>query len=112
MNPTKLATTYLNAFFGETPLEDIRDILSDDLQFTGPFYKYETADDYLASLKETLPEGVVNYEILKEIEKGNTCCIVYKPEQDQEISAQLFEVVDNKITRIRFLADASRLLNS
>ncbi len=112
MTSSATAKTYLKAFFGEIPLEDIRKILADDLQFTGPFYKFDNADDYLESLNETMPQGVVNYEILKEIVKDNTYCIVYQSEQDEEISAQLFEVVDNKITRIRFMADASRLLNS
>lgn len=110
MKPIELAKNYLHAFFGETPLEEMQKILAEDVQFTGPFYKFNTADDYIESLKETMPADVIDYEIIQETENNNTCCIVYKSAQDDEISAQLFEVNDNKITRIRFLADASRLL--
>ena len=113
MTPVELAKIYMLSFFGEKPLEDMKSILAEDLQFTGSFYTYNTAEDYLESLKEAMPTEAVSYKILKEIENGNTCCLVYQSRQQgmDETMAQLFEINDNRITRIRVILDASRLLN-
>jgi hypothetical protein len=113
MSPAELAKIYLMSFFGEKPLEDMRSILNEDLKFTGPFYKYNTADDYIQSLKENMPIDAVSYRILQEFENENTCCIAYQSNNQgaDETMAQLFEVNENKITRIRLLFDASKFLS-
>jgi len=87
--------------------------LTEDLKFTGPFYKFNTAEDYIESLKENMPVDATSYEILQEYENENTCCLVYQSRTQgvDEIMAQLFEVNENKITRIRLIVDASRFLN-
>lgn len=56
------------SFFGEKPVDEMRSILKEDLKFTGPFYKYNTAEDYIQSLKENTPVDDVPYEILQEYE--------------------------------------------
>lgn len=112
MTPIELAKVYLMSFFGEKPVEDMRAVVVDDLEFNGPYYHFNTADEYIESLKERLPPES-SYEILKELEKGNTCCLVYRYIRDgkEDIMAQLFEVNEDKITRIRLVFDASKLLN-
>ena len=113
MSPTELAKIYMMSFFGEKPVEEMRSILMDDLKFTGPFYKYNTAEDYIQSLKENMPVDDVSYEILQEYENENSCCLVYQSSKQgvDETMAQLFEVNENKITRIRLIFDASKFLS-
>lgn len=112
MRPTELAKIYLMSFFGHKPLDDLRPILAETLAFTGPFYTYHTAEDFIQSLRETLPDQPMAYEILQDVEKANSCCLVYKSNHQgvDETMAQLFEVNDDKITRIRLILDGSKLL--
>lgn len=112
MNPTELAKIYMMSFFGKNPLEEMKSILAEDLIFTGPFYKYNTAEEYIQSLKENMPNVEISYKILQEYENENSCCIVYQTKKQglEESMAQLFEVNENKITRIRLILDASKLL--
>ena len=114
MNPTELAKIYMKSFFGEKPLEEMSSILSEDLKFTGPFYKFNTAEEYIESLQESMPTDEISYEILQEVEKGNSCCLVYQSKRDgvDEIMAQLFEVSNNQIMRIRLILDAAKLLKN
>lgn len=113
MIPTELAKIYMMSFFGEKPLEEMRSILAEDVIFTGPFYKYDTAEDYIESLKENMPVDHMSYEILKVLENESSCCLVYKSRNQgiDETMAQLFEVEGNKITRIRLILDASKFLS-
>lgn len=113
MSPTELAKIYMQSFFGEKPLEEMRSVLADDLKFTGPFYKYATADEYILSLIDNnMSADVMSYELLQEHESKNTCCLVYRAKNHEvnDIMAQLFEVNENKIIRIRLLLNASKLL--
>ncbi len=113
MSPTDLAKIYMMSFFGEKPVEEMRSILMEDLIFTGPFYKYNTAEDYIQSLKENMPVDDVSYEILQEYENESSCCLVYQSSNQgaDETMAQLFEVNENKIKRIRLILDASKFLS-
>jgi hypothetical protein len=112
MKPTELAKIYMMSFFGKKPLKEMQSILAEDLIFTGTFYKYNTAEDYIQSLKENMPTDEIAYEILQEYENENSCCLVYQTRKQglEETMAQLFEVNENKITRIRLILDASKLL--
>jgi hypothetical protein len=37
-------------------LEALRKIFSDDLKFSGPFYNFDSADDYVNALRNNPPE--------------------------------------------------------
>lgn len=113
MSSSELATIYLQSFFGEKPIDEMRSILIEDLKFTGPFYKFESAEEYIQLLKENMLADDVSYEILRKLERDNSCCIVYRSlsQGKDEIMAQLFETYDNKITKIRLILDATNLLN-
>ena len=90
----------------------MENVLAKNLKFTGPFYKYDTARDYIQSLMENPPVDV-SYDLLQEYEDKNSCCLVYqyrKPGVD-ETMAQLFEVEGNRITKIRLMFDASKFLD-
>ena len=111
MTPIELAKEYLQSYFGEKPVEDMLTVLAKDLKFTGPYYRYDSAEEYVDRLKERMPVDK-SYDILKQLERGNTCCLVYRHirEGEEDIMAQLFEINEDKITRIRLVFDASKLL--
>lgn len=113
MTALDLAKKYMKSFSGVQPLEEMKSVLADDLKFTGSFYIYDTAEEYIESLKEC-PTVEISYEILKEIGNETSCCIVYKvtTEEKEEIMAQLFQVQDDKITRIRLILEGSKFLDN
>ncbi len=111
MSPLSLAKNYMSSFFGDALLADMRSVLADDLEFIGPFYRFNRADDYIASLEENPPEGV-SYQIIQEYENDASCCIIYsfKKTGVDTVMAQLFEVNEGKIAKIRLIFDASKFL--
>ena len=92
MNPEALAKKYMSCFFGEEPIENMRDVLADDLDFRGPLYEFKTADAYLESLKESPPENM-EYEILKTYSDSSSCCLIYRFRKNglEILMSQIFE---------------------
>ncbi|KAG1694671.1 hypothetical protein GQR58_006672 [Nymphon striatum] len=112
--PKKVAVISNSPFQdGSQPLDEMKSVLKEDFKFSGSFYQYESAEDYIQSLKENMPADDVSYEILRELEKGDSCCIVYRSvsQEKDEVMAQLFETSENKITQVRLILDANNLLN-
>lgn len=106
MTPLELALKYMAAFFGEAPLTSMEALLADDLIFRGPFFEFESAKAYLASLKKDPPIDV-KYRILDEYEKKDSACLIYQFSKPgvQTSMAQTFEVSDGKITKITLIFD-------
>ena len=63
MKPVDLAYRYMEIFFPGRDLERLNDVLADDLKFSGPFYEFTSARDYVVSL-EAQPPMECAYEIL------------------------------------------------
>ncbi len=106
MSPLKIAQKYMESFYGEAPLDAMLPLLSDKLIFKGPFAEFNTALEYFESLKKSPPEGV-KYKILNVYEKENSVCLIYectKPGVNTSM-AQIFEVVNDKITNINLIFD-------
>ena len=79
-----------------------------DLKFRGPLLQFDTARDYIASLKADPPVDC-NYRILHTFEKENIANLFYnfsKP-GSTTIMSQLFEVQNDKITRIVLIFDSA-----
>ena len=64
MNPLELAEKYMDCVFKTGDLEALRKIFSDDLKFSGPFYNFDSADDYVNALRNNPPENF-KYKIIK-----------------------------------------------
>jgi len=106
MTPTELAEKYMDCVFKTGNLEALRNILSDDLQFRGPFFNFDSADTYVNSLRNDPPVDF-EYKIIKRYADNSSACLVYqfsKPDVSTSM-AQTFETVDGKISSITLIFD-------
>lgn len=108
MTPLKLALSYMEIFFSGMDLDRLGDILHEDCRFHGPFYQFESAQQYIESLKVDPPVDC-RYQIIHTFEQDNVVNLIYyfsKPGVST-IMSQLFEVLDNKITSIVLIFDSA-----
>ncbi len=106
MRALELAQNYMEIIFGGGDLDRLNDLLSDDLSFEGPFYRFDTAAEYVDSLKTEPPQGF-NYEMIQAFENGKSACLIYqfsKPGISIPM-VQMFEVRDDRISRILLVFD-------
>ncbi|WP_455197484.1 hypothetical protein [Kaarinaea lacus] len=107
MSALGLALRYMEIFYSGKELDRLEEILHDSLQFRGPLYQFDSARQYIASLKDDPPTDC-SYRILHTFEKDDTVNLIYdfsKPGITTTMS-QLFKVVDNKIAYIKLIFDS------
>ena len=109
--PLDLALRYMEIFYTGEKIDKLNEILDEDLYFTGPLFKFDSAEDYINSLKKDPPEGM-NYEIIKSFEDENSACIIYRFFKGiiSTKMVQLFEVKDDKINKIILVFDTKTLM--
>ena len=107
MTPIELALKYMELIFTNGQPSRLHDILAEDMQFRGPFYHFNKANDYINSLKMDPPENF-KYEMIKSYSDETSSCLVYHFSKPgiSTIMSQLFEVRSNKITRILLVFDS------
>lgn len=107
MKSLELARKYMEIFFSGGDIEELSQILAKDLVFEGPFYRFNSAKDYLESLRKDPPEGM-EYDLLKSFENKSGACLIYRFfKQDISIPmAQIFETKDDRISKIVLIFDA------
>lgn len=100
------ALRYMDLFYTENDLEQLSDLFAKDLMFEGPFYKVESAEDYLDSLRDAPPKDMTP-KILKAFADDSSACLIYQFSKAgiSTPMAQLFEVEDGKITKIVLIFD-------
>lgn len=111
MNPLAIANRYMQVFYGGESLDSLTDILAENLIFEGPFFRFESAADYIAALVKDPPENI-DYEIVDSYENATSACLLYylkkadpkKPAMTTPV-AQRFEVTGDKITHILIVFD-------
>ncbi len=106
MRPLALALKYMEIFYGGSDIEALRPLFAKDLTFEGPFFTFDSADAYLDSLRKDPPEGL-DYELITTFENGSHVCLIYqfsKPGISIPM-AQLFEIEDDKISKIVLIFD-------
>ncbi|MHA1988712.1 MAG: nuclear transport factor 2 family protein [Promethearchaeota archaeon] len=106
MKPLDLALLYMQIFYSEKDVKELREISAKDLTFIGPLYKYNSAQDYINSLIED-PPGRTKYEIVKSFEDENSACLIYQFSKEgvSVPMAQMFEVENDKIKKINLIFD-------
>ena len=108
MKPLELAQRYMDIFFtGENP-EELGHIFSDDFSFSGPFYHFDSAGDYINSLKTDPPEGC-EYKIIQTYEDNTSACLIYEFSKSgvNTPMVQTFEIINGKINKILLVFDTS-----
>jgi len=106
MKPLDIVQKYLDSFYGEAPLEEMKSLLADDLSFKGPFYEFDSAEAYFDALVANSPRDA-RYRILDMYQKDNSVCLIYqfsKPGVETTM-VQIFEIKGDKIARIRLIFD-------
>jgi hypothetical protein len=106
MDPVELVQNYMLSFYGERSLESMKSLLAEDLVFKGPFFEFNSAGQYLESLKTDPPKDV-KYEILKTYQKDNSVCLIYKFFKPgvETLMAQTFDINRGKIAKIYLIFD-------
>ena len=108
MTPQELALRYMEIFFSGKELDRLEDILHENCKFRGPFHQFNSALDYIASLKADPPQNC-NYKIIHTFEQDNVVNLVYyfsKPGVST-IMSQLFDVLDDKFTSMVLIFDSA-----
>ena len=108
MKPMELALKYMEIFFSGENLEELKHLFAEDLTFRGPLYEFNSSEDYINSLKSDPPQGFT-YEILSSFENRSSARLVYRFTKPgvSTLMAQLFEVSDDKISKIVLVFDTS-----
>ncbi len=98
----------MDIFFSGENFSELRNILAPGLSFTGPFYAFRSAEEYIASLEADPPVGS-GYELLGSFESESAACLVYrftKPGVSTTM-AQLFEMEGGRIQQILLVFDTA-----
>lgn len=107
MTSFDLALTYVDSFYGDGDLETVADILAADLIFEGPLFSFDSADAYLASLREEPPAGM-QYDLINSFADGSSVCLLYRVSKAgiSTPMAPLFEITNGKISKILLIFDS------
>ena len=106
MTPLDVALQYMEIFYSGRELERLYAIMADELRFEGPFFRFDSAHEYVSSLLSD-PPVACEYRLLHAFEKGPMVNLIYefsKPNV-RTIMSQLFEVRKGKITSVLLIFD-------
>ena len=105
MNHREASLEFVRAFCGGD-VDALAPLLADDLRFTGPFYQFGSAEEYLAILRDGSlePNG---YRLISVTENEDSVSVYYDYEKsDGTITiAQLFKFRCEKICEILVVFD-------
>jgi len=107
MTPIEITEKYMEILYSTGRLENLKELLSDEFYFKGPFYEFNSADDYVESLMSD-PAVNFSYSDEKFYTNKNSVCLIYKffkPGVTTHM-AQEFEVINGKITKILLIFDS------
>jgi hypothetical protein len=107
MKPLEFAQKYMDILFSETDFDELKHLLAEDIQFRGPFYQCDSANDYLNALKSDPPKDF-HYDIIQSYEDQSSACLIYqfsKPGVTTPM-AQMFEIENDKIKKIALIFDS------
>lgn len=107
MSPLDLALQYMEIVYSGRDLARLNRILSADLIFEGPFFRADTAREYIDSLLADPPDAF-EYEILHAFESGGSANLIYEFSKPGVLTpmSQLFDIVDGRIARILLIFDS------
>lgn len=108
MTPLDVALKYLDIFFSGQDYDRLKEVLSENLKFRGPFYEFDSAQDYIDNLIADPPIHA-SFKIIKTFEFASSVNIIYafsKASISTEMS-QLFEIRNHKITSILLIFDTA-----
>ncbi|KAA3610399.1 MAG: hypothetical protein D8M58_05715 [Calditrichaeota bacterium] len=105
MSNKEVAKKYIE-FFCSGEIEKLSVLLSPDLFFSGTFFIFHSAKEYLDNLRKNPPEKC-NHKIISITENEDSIAIFYeyqKPEKTLPV-AQLFKIKNQKIQEVLLVFD-------
>lgn len=112
MAPLELANKYMEIFYRAGSIDSLTSLFADNFTFKGPFYEFNSAAAYIASLKQNPPKGL-DYKIIQSYQNESSACLVYefsKPGVSATV-AQTFEVEEGKISKILLIFNTADFKN-
>jgi hypothetical protein len=111
MTPLDLALKYMEIFFTGSDFEEFNHILTQDFQFQGPFYQFDSALSYINALKYDPPKAC-EYQIIKSYENDSSACLVFQFSKPGILvkMAQTFEIRDGKISQTLLIFDTKEFI--
>ena len=108
MKSLALAQKFMQIFYVSHDFEALADLFTENLQFDGPLFQFKTAKDYIHSLQSDPPNNCT-YELLASFETDRSAVLIYNFIKDdlKTPMSQLFEIKDDKISRILLIFDSS-----
>ena len=113
MNPLDLALQYMDIFYSTREIDVLAPLLAENLVFQGPFYQFDSAEAYLASLRGDSRAGLT-YSLIHSVADATSACLIYqfsKPGISTPM-AQLFEIRGGKIKKIILIFDTKVFANA
>ncbi|MEJ2453671.1 MAG: nuclear transport factor 2 family protein [Candidatus Thiodiazotropha sp.] len=110
MTDRELTLTYLR-LFATGDIEGLGRLLSPELRFRGTLHSFDSAADYLESLRTDPPEPTP-YRLLSVTDDKDTVALFYeylKPERPLLV-AQLFRISQQRISSIDLAFDSCRFM--
>jgi hypothetical protein len=110
MSKNELANRYMEIFYQTKDFDSLRSIFNDNLDFKGPLYRYDSAEAYITSLKESPPEDC-QFEILEAYENRDSVCYFYNFIKGEKkiLMAQTFWIAGDQIRKIRLVFNVSEI---
>ncbi|MEM9024851.1 MAG: nuclear transport factor 2 family protein [Bacteroidota bacterium] len=107
MNPVERARLYLDVIFVSRAWERLRSVMTDDCSFKGPFFQFESADEYIDVMRSDPPDES-EYELVETFQNESSVCVWYRFSKPDLTSmmAQRFVIRDQKIHHIDLVFDA------
>ena len=107
MSQRDIALAFLD-YFSAGRIEELAPLLAADFRFEGPLYRFNSAREYLAALRNDPPEPC-RYRIISVTEDDGQVAIFYeyeKPDGDLTI-VQMFTIENRRIAGITLVFDCS-----
>ncbi len=111
MQSLALAQQFMEIFYVTHEFDRLANLFADNLQFDGPLFQFKTARDYIQSLKSDPPIDC-SYELLESFATDRSAVLIYEFIKDdlRTPMSQLFEMQDEKISRILLIFDPSSFI--
>ncbi len=108
MTNLETALKYMDIFYSGGDFDELAEIFSVDLEFEGPFSRFDSAADYINSLKSD-PSVGCEYSLIRVFESTGSVNLIYEfiKVEIRTPMSQLFEFEDGRIVRILLIFDTS-----
>ena len=96
----------MEIFFSGKDLDGLRVLFASNFKFSGPFYTYDSAEEYINTLKSDPPKDF-NYKTIASFDEKSSACLIYefnKPGVNTPM-VQFFKISDGKISEILLIFD-------